>query len=650
MNKKPQQPPDEGNGDIGCDLERLDNLLRRGLNEISDIEIDEITKGMSDEEMESYATTGIVRSEYSQTKKIAGIVFEEQIQFIVENDLDDADDIPVESIAPLRTVPSETKIAEYTITETSHGEPDDILRLYDQEYQNRSGVTVRTDGSRFLFYASRPGKVVLFRNRLFLMAADKDASCNVRIAKDAMEAFIDCTPALGDGRKLKFSAVLDLLEKNNVIRGIDKAAIEKAVGMVNTKGLSVRKIVAARGKPPQNGKNSEITVHFPTEVPDIGFTILPDGRIDYKKQAPIKMVSSGDLLASVSEPEPGTDGYTVKGEILPAEQGAADDILEGDNVRRGETGDRFYAECSGVVSFHENVLNVYPHYQVEGDVDMHSGNINFNGSVTILGSVKSGFEVKANGDIFIAGSTEGATIEAGRDVRINGAAVGGNNTILRSGRNFFAGHVQNAQIEAQGDITIVRSVMHSFIYSTGKLELHDKNGSIVGGMVNILRGIEAMSIGSHIGTQTEIVVGSDYLVKRRKAELKEVMRFHEANLAKIDTVLRPLMSIVKKGIPLGTEKKRRLGSIIDKRFNILKQLRVVRRHHEELLEIDPLSINAEITVRNTLFQDVTIRIGNCAYRTTDDLKAVVCRMNADRKSIELVPFSSVKKPREASRP
>ncbi len=635
MNKKPQQPPDKGNGDIGRELEQLDNLLRRGLDEISDIEIDEITKGMSDEEMESYATSGIERSEYSQTKKIAGIVFEEQIQFIVENDLADTDDIPVESIASLRTVPPETKIAEYNIDETSPEETDDILHLYDQEYQNRSGVTVRTDGSRFLFYASRPGKVVLFKKRLFLMAADKDASCKVRISEDAMEVLIDCTPAIGDGCKLKFSTVFDLLEKHNVIRGIDKVAIEEAVEAVTTKGLTVRDTVAARGKPPINGKKSEIAIHFPTEIPDVGFTILPDGRIDYKKQAPIKMVSSGDLLASVSEPEPGTDGYTTKGKILPAEQGAADDILEGDNVRRGETGDQFYAECSGIVSFHDKILSVYPHYQVEGDVDMHSGNISFNGSVTILGSVKSGFEVKANGDIFIAGSTEAATIDAGRDIRINGAAVGGNNTILRSGRNFFAGHVQNAQIEAQGDITIVRSVMHSFIYSTGKIQLHDKNGSIVGGVVNGMRGIEAMSIGSPIGTHTEIVVGSDYLVKRRKSELQEVIRFHEANLAKIDTVLRPLMSIVKKGIPLGTDKKRRLGSIIDKRFTIIKQLRVVKRHHAELSDVDPSSINTKVTIRNTLFQDVTIKIGDLLLRNHEDLQGVQCKLSDDRRRIEL---------------
>jgi uncharacterized protein len=644
MNKKPQLPPDEGNDDIGRDLERLDNLLRRGLDEISDIEIDEITKGMSDEEMESYATAGIERSEYSQTKKIAGIVFEEQIQFIVENDIANIDDIPVESITSLRTVPPETKIAEYNIDEMSPEETDDILHLYDQEYQNRSGVTVRTDGSRFLFYASRPGKVVLFKNRIFLLSADRNAVCKITISSDRMEAIADFYPSIGNGAGLSVSSVISELKGCDVVKGIDIPAIEETTNKVNSSGLSMLNVVVARGQPAQDGKDSAITFHYPTEVPDIGFTILPDGRIDYKKQAPIKMVAVGDLLATVSEPEPGIDGFLVDGEVLPANQGSFDDILEGDNVRRGETGECFYAECSGIISFHEMILSVYPHYQVDDDVDMRSGNINFNGSVTVYGNVKSGFEVKAAGDIFIAGSTEAATIEAGRDVRINGAVVGGNGTIVKAGRNIFAGHVQNAQLEAEGDVVVVRSVMHSFIYSTGKLYLHDFKGSIVGGSVNAMRGIEAMSIGSHMGTPTEVVAGSDYLVKRRKSELQEIIRFYEANQTKIDIVLRPLMEIIKKGIPIGSEKKRRLSTIIDKRREIVKQLRILRHRLSGLSEIDPAVAKSTVLIQKTVFQDVTIKIGHLLLRTNEDLQGVQYRLSNDRKTIETVSASAVPRP------
>jgi len=647
MKKKPQQSPDDSNDDIGRDLERLDNLLRRGLDEISDIEIDEITKGMSVDDILLQAgndsTVPVERSEYSQAKKISSLVFEEDIQFIIENTLEDVNKIPVESIDNLITIPSGKKIAVFPINPKKGDKFEALLRVYDQEYQNRAGVVVKSDGSQLMFYAARNGKIILFKDRIFLLSENRDGSCNVTITSDMMEARIDCFPAMGTGSRLTVSSVVLKLEHNKVVKGLDIAAIETAITAVNSSGMASQNSIAARGQPAQNGKNSTITFHFPSEVPDIGFKILPDGRIDYKKQAPLKMVTAGDLLATVSLPEPGIEGFTVTGEVLPAKEGSFDDVLEGENVRRGETGDCFYAQCSGLISFHEMILSVYPHYQVDGDVDMHSGNINFNGSVTVYGNVKSGFEVKAAGDIFIAGSIEAATIEAGRDVRINGAVVGGNGTTVKAGRNIFAGHVQNAQLEAQGDVTIVRSAMHSFIYSTGKVFLHDNNGSIVGGSVNAMRGIEAVSIGSHMGTPTEVVVGSDFMIKRRKNEIQQIIRFYEANQAKIDMVLRPLLNVVKKGIPLGSEKKRRLTTIIDKRHEIIKQLRILRHRHDGLAEINPAAVDATVVISKTLFQDVTVKIGDLFLRSSEELQGVKYRLSADKRTIEMVSTTAPRK-------
>jgi len=644
MNNEKKKSDSLPGDDIDREIERLDKLLSRGMDEVSDIEIDELTKGLSADEINlkigDSKTAVVERSIYSQVKKIGRIVFEEGVQFIVEGGIIPVEQIPVESIEKLQTVDTDTKIGVLNTDGLSTEEITTLLKTFDEKYQQESGIIIRSDGTSFSFYARRPGKVVLIAERIFIVSADRDASCVVKISPDRMEATINCNPAIGSGRKLSLSAILATLEKAGVIRGIDKAAIENTVDNVNNSGLSLVNVLVARGQQPQNGKNSEITFHYPTEIPDIGFTILPDGRIDYKKQAPIMMVSNGDLLATVSEPESGVDGYDVTGDIIEAKSGEFDDILEGENVRRGETGDHFYAECNGVVSFHENILSVYPHYHVDGDVDMHCGNINFNGSVTVLGNVRSGFAIKANGDIMIAGSTEAAKIEAGRDVRINGAIVGGPDSYVKSGRNIFAGHVQNATLEAQGDIVIARSAMHSSIFSTGKVRMHDANGSIVGGTVNAMRGVEAMSIGSHIGTSTEIIVGSDYLVNRKLKEFQEIAKFNEANLQKIDSVLKPLLSLVKKGVPLIPEKKRRLQSIIDKRFNIIKQLRIVKRHRSKLSAIDSAAIIAEIIIKKTLYQDVTLKIADAIYRTNTDLRGVVCRLNETRDKIVQVPYSA----------
>jgi uncharacterized protein len=310
-------------------------------------------------------------------------------------------------------------------------------------------------------------------------------------------------------------------------------------------------------------------------------------------------------------------------------------IFEGENVRKDDTGKKYYADRAGMISFHDKVLSVFPVYQVDGDVDLKCGNIVFNGSVTILGNVRSGFEVKAAGDIFIAGSTEAAIIEAGRDIRINGAIVGGGKTMIKAGRNIFAGHVQNAQLEAQGDVTIVRSAMHSTIYTTGKLMLHDMDGSIIGGTINAMRGLEVMSIGSPVGTHTEVIVGSDFLIQKKKNELQQIAEFYAMNISKIDTVLRPLMDIIKKGIPLGAEKKRRLSTIVDKRKTTDKQLRLIKFRINELSAVDPMAANVSIIAQKNLYPDVTLKIATAVHITTEEMRTVKCVLSSDKKRIEI---------------
>jgi uncharacterized protein len=631
--------------DLELDPERLDRLLQRGLDDISDIEIDEITKGVTGEEIEQqFSSDGpvdIQRSEYSSTNKIGDIIIENSVQFIADNKRTEITDIPIDELDQLNEVQPGDLLAVCPMNEQNSRAREKLLVKYDDEFQDKAGVSVTTDGTNLSVYATRTGKVVVFHDRVHVVSGDADGMCHVHVASDLMSVTIDLAVHHGNGRKLTISRVLDELEMKNVVKGISRSLLEESVAKVNREKCGIKRIKVASGKAAINGADAKATFHYPTETPDIGFRIRPDGKIDYKKQAPIQMVQEGALLATVSEPGKGIAGYKVTGEIIPAKDGEESVIIEGQNVRVSDNNKSYYAACSGMISFHDNVLDVFPHYQVDGDVDMRSGNIDFNGSVTVLGTVQSGFEVRATGDIFVTGSVEAAVLDAGRDIRVNGAILGGTDSIARAGRNVFAGHMQNALIESQGDVVVVRSIMHSTVYCTGKVYLHDRNGSIIGGMVSALRGIETMSIGSHMGTQTEVVTGSDYLVQRKRAEIGEIIRFDEASIGKIDTVLRPLLEIVKKGIPLGPDKKRRLKTIIDKRKVLSRQLHLLRHKLNSLAMIEPTAASPSIIVKNILYSDVTVKIVSAVLKTTDDMKGVQCILDKQENRIELKPIHMV---------
>ena len=627
------------------DLEQLDLLLERGVNDISDIEIEEITRGLSiDEIEEQFSSDGsikIERSEFSRIKKTGDLTIEDSVQFITEDKRTEIEHIPLDEIELLKSVKQEDLLARTSITDENRQRIKELLTTYDDSFQEAAGVFIKRSGDGIGIHAARNGKVVIFHGRIHVVCADADGKCSVHVAPDKMCATIDLHIHRGNGVELSLSLVLDELEKNNVIKGLDRSLLEESIKRAVKEKCDIFGITAAVGKKPIDGENAKVNFECTTEVPDIGFRILPDGRIDYRKQAPIKMVQDGVLLATVSEPGKGTPGYTVDGEELAAKDGDEDVLINGQNVRVDKTGKNFFASCSGMVSIHDHILEVFPLYQVDGDVDMHCGNINFNGSVTVLGTVQTGFEVKAAGDIFITGSVENAKIEAGRDVRINGAIVGSTDSHVIAGRNVFAGHAQNARIEAQGDVVIVRSLMHSTVYSTGKLYLHDMNGSIIGGLMNTFRGIECMSIGSAMGTATEVVIGSDYLLQRKKSEIDKIIKFMVGNISKIDMVLKPLMNIVKKGIPLGIDKKRRLKSIVDKRKQLTKQLDILRHKARMLENTHSDSDSASAIVQNTLYSDVTIKMFNAALKTNQPLKGVRCKFNKKDNKIDTVGLNMI---------
>ncbi|MFW5960617.1 MAG: DUF342 domain-containing protein, partial [Chitinivibrionales bacterium] len=268
---------------------------------------------------------------------------------------------------------------------------------------------------------------------------------------------------------------------------------------------------------------------------------------------------------------------------------------------------QYTAECDGQIVLNNNILNVYKVYAVEGDVDYSSGNINFNGNVVIKGSVLSGFEVKAEGDINIMKTIEGGTVSSGRDIKVMGGILGTES--IQCGRNLVAHHIQNSTVESQGDIYIEHSVLHSNLYSTGKVYITNRKGSVIGGLTFALKGIEARTVGSKFGTRTELNTGNDYVLKKKADEFQKVVDFCTANLEKIDKVLQPLLKIVKSGEQLSEENKSKFKMIMKKREELSnKQVRMEWKRRELLKKGNKKNLNPQIKVSETVYPDVMIKI------------------------------------------
>lgn len=146
-------------------------------------------------------------------------------------------------------------------------------------------------------------------------------------------------------------------------------------------------------------------------------------------------------------------------------------------------------------------------YEVE-NVDLSTGNIEFEGSVQVRGNVSSNFEIRAGGNVIISGVVEGACIEAGGNIIIargmNGMAKGN----LRAGGDIVAKFLENATVSAGGYVN-TESILHSNVTAATEIQVTGKRGFITGGHVRAGQRIEVKTLGATLGAPTVVEVGVD---------------------------------------------------------------------------------------------------------------------------------------------
>lgn len=173
-------------------------------------------------------------------------------------------------------------------------------------------------------------------------------------------------------------------------------------------------------------------------------------------------VSKGQLLAKKIPSTEGIPGKTVSNKEIPAKNGKDIQFKIGKNVVLNEAKDKVYAAIDGqFVVTEQGKLNVFPIYEVNGDVDFGVGNIDFVGTVVIRGNVPDGFKIHAAGDIKVYGNVEGAELIAGGDIFIQQGVVGHNKSYVKANRNFQAAYILDGDVYASENIIVSQSIMHS---------------------------------------------------------------------------------------------------------------------------------------------------------------------------------------------
>lgn len=469
------------------------------------------------------------------------------------------------------------------------------------------------------------------------------------VSEDFMESYYVRLPAI-EGVLKKFTAeeLYDQMYDKEVKFGVITEAIEDIVNSQKNgeNGFAIKLI--ASGERERKGDDAKIELFF--EKDTRAGKILEDGRIDYREIDIVKTVKSNQLIAVKHHPKEGVMGKSLKGEIIPAPKGDDKKFNALNNIKTaaGKGKILYYSVIEGrVVLVGDTGISVNQQFEIEGNVDFSTGNIEFNGDIHIKGSVVSGFRVKAEGDI-IVNETVNQDVElvANGNIDIKQGVIGrNNNTRLIAKGTVLAQYVQSAYIESGSDIVVKDYIMNSVIKAKGEVitpdrdKSHKGTGTIVGGEVIALKGIIANSIGSDYAKMTKIMVGVDFEYDIKIKNFNKGLEFCDHELSKLSKFLKlgfqDINTLKQRVAKLPKEKQK---PFIDgfKKLREVSQLRneIITKKENFSKKMDEISQKAEILVKKELFPRIFIQIGEAKLNTQKLYSGIVrLKESKDRKNI-----------------
>ncbi|SDC05239.1 hypothetical protein SAMN05421734_10417 [Pelagirhabdus alkalitolerans] len=212
--------------------------------------------------------------------------------------------------------------------------------------------------------------------------------------------------------------VLDYLEEIGVVYGIDHNKINEA--LLSDEGGD---FVIAEGKKPTEPIDGSVEKIVETDVLDFLKASEDEHQIDYRERKQIPTVEQGQVIAIIHPAFEGLKGTSIKGEVIeprkPKEINVKTQkgtILLDDKVVANENGRPFIEQRDQFVK--TKVLQQMVH---EGNVDMESGNIHFQGDIRITGQVTENMTISSGGSVLINDTVNGAVIHASKSIQIYGS-------------------------------------------------------------------------------------------------------------------------------------------------------------------------------------------------------------------------------------
>jgi len=441
-----------------------------------------------------------------------------------------------------------------------------------------------------------------------VVAERRHAEVAIHIDAGQMQAFISITPPYG-GEAVTEEQIDLSIRKAAIVEGIltDKIAPLVQAGHADNE-------LIAEGTPPVDGDDAYLENLLPV-IKGRHPQINKDGTVNLRELGQFIVVQPDTPLMRKIPLGYGSRGANIHGQVLIPRQGedVALNALSGTRLSPDDP-NLLIARIAGQPLSYEDGIEVDPTLSVES-VDLTTGNIDFDGSVYVNGNVISGMLIKTTGDIFIEGSVEASSLEAGGDITIKKGFIGRgsvrdeagkqNSNLARAqcGGRFSARFIENAAVAAGMEVVIDDLVSHCEATAGENIVVGINNGRgrIWGGRCEAGSLVRANSIGSTADVRTVIVAGSLAGLKDRFLEIDEHIKQKTADKKK-------MLDLLEKMIPENEEKRSIIATIKKTLAANTVQINELAKEKQELVETYKTRLGARVIVEKEIFNSVQLHI------------------------------------------
>ena len=450
-----------------------------------------------------------------------------------------------------------------------------------------------------------------------------DEKLTVKITDDKMLATARAYPPSNDGKQLSRKDFIDKLAAAGVKFGI----IDDAIDEWFQEKQYCTDIIVAEGIPAGDSKDASIEYYFKM---DDSFRPATDenGNIDFHQLNLLELVEAGDILAVLTPAVEGKHGTNIAGDKIPSARPVKKRLTRGENMLLSEDKCILTAKVAGHVEMHLGRVVVHNVYTINGNVGTATGDVDYKGTVRVLGDVLTGYSVKATGDIYVSGVVEAASLTAGGKIVLTKGMHGEGKGSLSAGGNIIARFIQMSTVVSGGSVSS-NSILHSKVIAKDSIMADFKPGLINGGTLTAKSLISARTVGSaSTGSSTLLEVGAG------PDEIEEYTNLENLLVEK---------RVEQRRLRLAAGPASKDSRSSTKRAIILEQLSAVDAEIEDLLDRYHqlkadiyLYSSGKITITDIIYEGAKVQISNSSYYVHDSIRS--CQFVKKDASIEVLSY------------